>query len=383
MTLLGRGPVAEVHAFQGTAVKVFPKKFDRRTLTAVERENAKLGKLSAPILLVDDIGQVDGRQALRMELCVESLAGRVQRDGALSTQEVVALGVALSRALAAAYGAGVLHGGVSPENVLFRVSGEPVLADFGVALRQAFRRDQLHAIECVSPETLRTGVVDEKTDVYGLGAVLHFALTGESPHPSRIGEPTGERILRMINDPVPAISRPDVPTGLSTVIGRLLAPYPANRQDASWVADRLAAMLPQGAVVPSTAAAPVKSSRLWWYLASGAAALALGLGFVLWPREDPAPPPPAAAAPVVKVTLADPADLGDHIELTWTTDDESLNFGVVVSGDGEPSRTLLAERNRTMKVPVDPKRKYCFQIRGSNGDKFVESQPKPVRGAIC
>jgi eukaryotic-like serine/threonine-protein kinase len=382
MTLLGRGPVAEVHAFQGTAVKVFPKKFDRRTLTHFERENAKLGKLSAPILLVDDIGQVEGRQALRMELCVESLASRVQRDGALSTHEVVALGAALSRALVAAHGAGVLHGGVSPENVLFRVSGEPVLADFGVALRQAFRRDPLHAIECVSPETLRTGVVDKSTDIYGLGAVLHFALTGESPHPSRIGEPTGERVLRVLNDPVPAISRPDVPTGLSTVIGRLLAPYPVNRQDANWAAARLAEMLPAGAVVRDAPTAPAKSSRLWWYLASGAAALALALGFVFWPRADPAPPP-AAAPPVLTVTLADPADRGDHVVLTWTTDDESLHFGVVVSGDGEPSRTLLAERNRTMKVPVDPVRKYCFQIRGSNGDRFVESQAKPIRGAIC
>lgn len=383
MTLLGRGPVAEVHAYQGTAVKVFPKKLDRRTLSAFERENAKLGKLSAPILLVDSIGQVEGRQALRMELCAESLASRVERDGALSTYEVVALGAALSRALAAAHGAGVLHGGVSPSNVLFRVSGEPVLADFGVGLRQAFRRDQLHAIECVSPETLRTGAVDKSTDMYGLGAVLHFALTGEPPHPSRIGEPVGERILRVLNDPVPAISRPDVPVELSTVIGRLLAPYPENRKDAGSAAAQLAAMLPGGAFT-SAPGTQERSPRLWWYAASGAVALALGLGFVFWPREqDSAPPPATTVVPVATVTLADPTDVGDHVVLTWTTDDDSLYFGVVVSGDGEPSRTLLADRNRTMKVPVDPQRKYCFLIRGSNGDTFVESLPKPIRGALC
>jgi eukaryotic-like serine/threonine-protein kinase len=384
MIPLGRGPVAEVFAADGSAVKVFPGKFDRRTLAAIEREKAKLDKLSAPILAVDGIGQVGDKSALRMELCVESLASRVRREGDLPLPDVVALGAALSSALAAAHGAGILHGGVSPENVLFRASGQPVLADFGVPLRQAFRRDPLHGIEWVSPETLRTGAVDERTDLYGLGAVLHFALTGESPHPSRIGEQTGERILRVLSAPVPAISRPDVTIGLSTVIGRLLALEPANRKDAKWAAEELAAMHPHSATVTLTPP-PRKSSRRW-YVAAGAAALALVLGVVLWPRNGSVTPPAVAATttPVVtELNLADPTDLGDQVVLNWTTDDDSLYFGVVVTPEGEPNDTLSAERNRTMRVPVDPKRKYCFQIRGANGDKYVVSQVKGVREAVC
>jgi serine/threonine protein kinase len=379
MTLLGRGPVAEVFAAEGKAVKVFPGKFDRRTLASVEREKAKLGRLSAPILPVGSVGLLGGKHVLRMELCVESLASRVEREGDLSLPDVVSLGAALSSALAAAHGAGVLHGGVSPQNVLFRASGQPVLADFGVPMRQAFPRDPLHGIEWVSPETLRTGEVDERTDLYGLGAVLHFALTGESPHPSRIGEQTGERLLRVLSAPVPAISRPDVTTGLSTVIGRLLALEPANRKDAKWAAAELAAMQPHSAVAIPVAA-PRKSARRW-YLAAGIAALALVLAVILWPRNGSDPPPAAPAA--TQLNLADPTDLGDHVVLNWTTDDETLYFGVVVSTDGEPNRTLSAERNRTMRVPVDPVREYCFQIRGANSDKFVESQSKPVRGALC
>lgn len=399
MILLGRGPVAEVFATpvsstgvsstagsadEGKAIKVFPGRFDRRTLAAVEREQAKLGKLSAPILPVDTVGQVGGKHALRMELCVESLASRVRREGDLSLPDVVTLGVALSSALAAAHGAGVLHGGLSPENVLFRASGQPVLADFGVQMRQAFRRDPLHGIEWVSPETLRTGAVDERTDLYGLGAVLHFALTGESPHPSRIGEQTGERILRVLSAPVPAISRPDVTTELSTVIGRLLALEPANRKDAQWAAEELVAMQPRSAAaVP--APAPRKSSRRW-YVVAAAAVLASVLAVVLWPRNSSAPPPAVAATTTptaTRLNLADPVDLGDHVVLNWTTDDDTLYFGVVVSPEAAPNDTLSAERNRTMRVPVEPGRKYCFQIRGANGDKFVESQPKPVRQAVC
>jgi hypothetical protein len=372
MNLVGRGPVAEVYAVAGNALKVFPGKFDRRTLAAVERDRAKLAKLSAPILPVESVDVVDGRHALRMELCVDSLASRVQRDGPLSPDEVAALGVALSRALTAAHGVGVLHGGVRPLNVLFRATGEPVLADFGVEARQAFRQDPLYGIEWVSPETLRTGVADSRTDLYGLGAILHFALTGESPHPSRIGEMTGERILRVLSDPVPATSRPDVPIGLSTAIGRLLAPDPAKRS----------VLLTAGV----SAERPPRRSFAWWYAVAAVVMVAVLAGVVFWPRAQHQPPPAAAATaatPPPVVDLAEPTDLGDQVSLTWTTNDDRLYFGVVIWIEGQKSRTALAERNRTIKVPVERGARYCFLIRGTNAEQTVESEPRAVRGAVC
>jgi serine/threonine protein kinase len=366
--LLGRGPVAEVYAVEGTALKVFPGKFDRRTLAAIERERGRLAK--APVPRVDRVEVVKGRHALRMELFVDSLAARVRRDGPLGSEEVAALCAALSRALAAAHGLGVLHGGVSPANVLFRASGEPVLADFGVAQRQAFRRDPLYGVEWVSPETLRTGEVDTKTDLYGLGAVLHFALTGESPHPTRIGESTGERILRVLGDPVPAISRPDVPIGLSTTIGRLLAPDPAKRK-APWA---------EGVPAPRPRSRP----RVWRWAVPAAVALATVLAVAFWPRPTPASPPPttpAASGPVI--VLDEPTDLTDRVSLHWTTTDDRLFFAVVYWPEGEKSDTVLVETSRTKTVPVEPGRGYCFLVRGTKGDKIHKSQTRALRGATC
>jgi hypothetical protein len=366
---LGRGPVAEVYAVEGTALKVFPGRFDRRTLASVERMRVKLA--GTPALPIDSVEVVKDRHALRMELCGDSLESRVRRDGPLPSEEVARLCVVLSRALAAAHRAGVCHGGVSPTNVLFRATGEPVLADFGVAQRQAFRRHPLHGIEWVSPETLRTGVVDERTDMYGLGAVLHFALTGESPHPSRIGELPNERVLRVLGDPVPAISRPDVPIGLATVIGRLLAPDPAKRS-APWTTDEPGS--PSG-------------QRVWHWRVALAVMLAAVLAVVFWPRatREPAPaadkPPPAAVQPVL--VLDEPTDLGGEVRLTWTTTDDRLFFGVIYWAEGEPSEKLLANYNRTTTVPVEPGRKYCFMVRGTDGDRLVESQSRAVRGADC
>jgi hypothetical protein len=84
--------------------------------------------------------------------------------------------------------------------------------------------------------------------MYGLGAVVHFALTGSSPHPGKLGERQGERVLRVLREPVPAIHREDVPVALATTIGRLLATDPARRlTDAAEVARRLATV---GSVPP-------------------------------------------------------------------------------------------------------------------------------------
>ncbi|MBW4717143.1 protein kinase domain-containing protein [Saccharothrix obliqua] len=369
MRLLGRGPVADVYDVGGSALKVFPGRFDRRAVAAIERDRDRLARLSAPVLPVERVELVDGRHALRMELCVESLASRVRRDGPLPVDDVAALGDALSRALVAARRVDVLHGGVSPSNVLFRATGEPVLADFGAHVRQAFRRDPLHGIEWVSPETLRTGVADARTDLYGLGAVLHFALTGESPHPSRIGEMTAERVLRVLSDPVPAISRPDVPVALATAIGRLLAPDPGKRS------------LPVRAAEPGQRARRRAWPR-WPVAAAGVLAVSLVAGVWAARRVEPPPPPPVAAPPP-EVVLDEPTDLGDRVSLTWTTNDDRLFFAVVAWPEGGPSTAVLAERDRTAKVPVEVGRKYCFLVRGTKGDQVVESRSKGVRGADC
>lgn len=306
--VVGDGPVATVYTGLSdgvpVALKVFPKGFGKRTLAAFERERAALARLSVgSILRVDGVETLSGgRHALRMELCAQSLAGLVSRVGPLPASDVALLGQAIASGLAAAHSAGVVHGGVSPHNVLFRASGEPVLADFGVTLRHAFPRDPLHVIEFMPPEALRTSVLDERTDLYGLGAVLHFALTGRSPHPGRLGEPENERVLRVLQTPVPAIARPDVPVALSTLVGRLLAIDPAHRPvDAATVAAQLAALGPvapaapvaahpsaKGPVAPAVPTAPVAAPPPFAVTPEP---------IVMPPLPDAGPPPPGAVVP--------------------------------------------------------------------------------------
>ncbi|MBE1468323.1 serine/threonine protein kinase [Kibdelosporangium phytohabitans] len=389
---LGRGPFAVVNATtvsgHPVAEKTFDKSFDRRTLSVIKRDRDKLAQLAAtlPILPSGPPELRDKKHLVRMELCAESLTARVRRTGALEVGEVLELGYGLARALTAAHASGVPHGGVSPNNVLYRRSGQAVLSDFGVAIRQAVpRRDPLHGIEWMSPETLQSGVLDERADVYGLGTLLYFALTGDSPYPKRIGESPLDRISRVFNEPIPAISRPDVPIELSTEVARMLAPAAAHRTDkAATVVAKLGRMLSRTDPGPPS---PVHARRPWIPYAVGGGVLAVSAAAVLWfllPDADQ--PAPRAAAPQAPVTLdlADPVDQGSQIMLSWESS-RALDVTVVVMPDGGKPDYQQASRETSAKVAVDPTRKYCFKVRGTNAGvaQIYESKAKPVRGAVC
>lgn len=250
---LGRGPVAEVYAgldARGSAafaLKAYPGPIDRRTRGELDAELRGLTELRtcAHALVPDRVEELpDGRCAVRMELCAQSLPELVGSFGPLTVADALALGGALASALAVAHAAGLVHGGVTPGNVLFRPSGEPVLSDFGLTLRRAFPADVTASAGFVAPETVRDGTRDERTDLYGLGAVLHFALAGSSPHQGRPGEKSDELLLRTLSNEAPVLERTDLPAGLGQLVTALLARNPDARPlDAATVAARIGAMI--------------------------------------------------------------------------------------------------------------------------------------------
>lgn len=465
---LARGPVATVYVGRvaGTgaevAVKMFAKGIDKDTRVGFERERAAMDGLRGlgSVLLVDDtVEDTAGRWGVRMELCEGSLAGRLD-SGALAIRQTLAVGSAVATALAAAHRAGVVHGAVTPHNVLYRQSGEIVVADFGLALRQRFPRDALHSLEYTAPETLLDDTHSTASDLYGLGAVLHAALTGAPPFARRVGQQREERIVRVLHEEPPPITTPGVPAELADAVRRLLAKDPDSRPpDATGLVDMFANLRERmpaqaddydfdsfPAVEPSPAAVdpvsfppiewppaavdpadpptePIRVGRTEIYnfdgtkestkdseagdrrrtrlLAGGltvAILVAVTLVLVLRGSSGPdraaaAPPATRSAvtqpvvtqtpdAPPVHVVLAQPADEGTAVDLSWTADGD-LDFAVVVAGDHIDTMVLLADRQHTMRVPVDADRGYCFQVRGTDGRHVYTSQPVSIRGAAC
>ncbi|RSN40773.1 serine/threonine protein kinase [Amycolatopsis sp. WAC 04197] len=459
--LLAQGPIATVYAGKDPAtgndfaIKMFPGTFDRETSAWLERERKALAAVRSTrsILQIDDVlTHPDGRSGVRRELCPGSLAGVLDSGARLGIPDVLALGAAIASALAAAHGADVLHGGVNPHNVLYRASGEFVLADFGVALRRRFPRDPMYAVEYTAPETLRDDTLSPASDLYGLGAVLYVALTGTPPFPRHTGQQPGERILQVLREPVAPIQDPAVPGELAATILRLLAKEPADRpQDVASLA-RLFTKLsrPGGEVVtgdssdltsededvevefddfaavhrpavPVHAApapvqvvqapprggrtlirefsGPLKTERgfPWKPVAlAGGGVLAAGLAvlpLILGPAEIggqavpvaaaiPSPAAASAPAPDVKLALAPPQDQSDHVQLTWTAEGE-LDFVVIMAGERLETKQLVAHRQRSLDIPVDPARRYCFQLRATDGRHIYTTEPVAIRGARC
>jgi hypothetical protein len=163
-----------------------------------------------------------------------SLAGLVKP---LRPDYLVDLGLALTRAVAGMQRRGVMHRDIAPANIVISGSGAPCLVDFALAtsfaeIRPLFtpNTEIMGALAYLAPEqTGRTGrPVDQRADLYALGATLYELATGGPPFGS--GDP-----LRLTHDhlarvPVPpAEVNPVVSTPLSEIIMHLLEKEPDNR----------------------------------------------------------------------------------------------------------------------------------------------------------
>jgi serine/threonine-protein kinase len=126
----------------------------------------------------------EAARTLVMEyLAADSLRDRLARTrpSALPCNETVALARSLLSTLAHVHGAGVVHGDLTPRNILYRGPGEPVLADFGSArLLGADSAGEPAAGTPIylAPEQLRGAVSSPATDLFGVGAILWEALAG-------------------------------------------------------------------------------------------------------------------------------------------------------------------------------------------------------------
>ncbi|MFN9739965.1 MAG: protein kinase domain-containing protein, partial [Pseudomonadota bacterium] len=174
-----------------TPALVADPNFSRRFL----QEARTLASLSHPnIVSVFDVGVTDDQlHYFSMQLLPGGdLAQRI-RSGPIGPTEAARLLAGVARALGFAHLRGFVHRDVSPANILFDATGNPVLTDFGIARALTSVSRLTHAGASVgtslymSPEQARGGAVDARSDLYSLGAVVHEALTGRPPYDGEDG----------------------------------------------------------------------------------------------------------------------------------------------------------------------------------------------------
>lgn len=250
LSLLARGGYATIYrATQDSIGRQVAVKVENRTLESERdqrrflREARAAGQMSAHPYVVDlhDVGVTeDQRPYMIMELCDGSYAERL-RAAPLSPTETRDVGVKIADALAAAHRSGVLHRDVKPANLLISRFGEPLLADFGLAVLAETRETsitlEVHTPAYAPPETFRHGPPTAAVDVYGLCATLYAMLSGHPPRFRQDTNPSLLTLLEMFDEPIPDI--PGAPPQFVDLLRMGMANDPLARPTSARLRDLL------------------------------------------------------------------------------------------------------------------------------------------------
>ncbi|OBH30777.1 protein kinase [Mycobacterium sp. E342] len=342
--MLGRGAMAEVRdgwdrkLGRPVAIKLlYPGVADRPDsrlrFDAEARAAARL--TGRHVVVVHDVGEHQGLPFIVMErLPGASLADHIAR-GPLPPAFVYAVLDGILDALAEAHQAGILHRDVKPGNILFTATGEPKLADFGIAKTSgaAYTRagEVVGSMAYLSPERLTSKPATVADDLYAVGVVGYETLTGRRPFPQEDLGALAHAILHESPPPVAAL-RPDVPPPLAAAIERAMARDPAWKFDQAGamraaLAGRAPTLRPTGTrVMDGPVAAPLTYTfvgappdpaaprRKWWVAAIVAAFL---LALLLLAIDPPFSAPPST--PVNTTTTPTPLPTTTTTTPTTTT----------------------------------------------------------------
>jgi len=227
---------------QVVAIKVVERLFlDPRSAERFRRERELLARLEHPNVarLLDGGTRPDGVAYLVMEFVDGLPLDRYSELHNLTVEEKLRLFLPLCDAVDYAHQKLIIHRDLKPSNVLVTAAGIPKLLDFGIARSletgdTAEARTQTVAMtpEFASPEQLRGEEATTRTDVYGLGAVLYFLLTGKLPHPGRSLRALAQADPEAV-PAKPSTFQPGLKADLDNIVLKALHPDPARRYAAA------------------------------------------------------------------------------------------------------------------------------------------------------
>jgi TolB-like protein len=234
-----------------------------------EREARAIAALNHPhVCAIHDIGQHDAVSFIVMELLDgEPLSARLER-GPLSRADAVALGLTVLETLGALHERGFVHRDLKPANIFLTPHGVKLL-DFGLA--RSTSPDPLDSTitqpgivlgtpRYMSPEQLRGGVADQRSDLFSAAAVIYEALAGHPPFQGGSAVDVVHAVAYVDAPPLP----PDVaPAAVDRVLRRAMAKAADDRYaDAAAFAAALRSAGETSAATVDVPVAPAPITRI-------------------------------------------------------------------------------------------------------------------------
>ncbi len=214
---------------------------DEQFASALERHALRLAALCITSESVAKVCEFDRTGEAGLLIAMEHVAGKnltevIEAEGPLPVGRALHLGIQIARGLQAAHTLGLVHGGLTPDNIVITGTDDAKLMDFGLAelgsATATKRPDSAPAIgpEYLAPEQLEGGEITEKTDIYALGSVLYQMLCGAAPF-TTIG-PNVALAKQLYEVPaLPGKSRGNVPGSVERMIRKTLTRQPDRRPD--------------------------------------------------------------------------------------------------------------------------------------------------------
>jgi serine/threonine protein kinase/Flp pilus assembly protein TadD len=215
---LGEGGMGEVYLAEDTelgrkvALKFLPPHVsrDEKVLERFQREAKATAALQHPnIVTIHEIGSHGDRRFIVMAYVGGDLLSQRIAQKDLSLGQTVNVAIALSDALAEAHGAGIIHRDLKPDNIIIDKRGQPRVLDFGLAMQGEATRlteegSTVGTLHYMSPEQSRGEDVDERTDIFSLGAIIYEMITCQKAFP---GENSAAIVYKIANEEPQPLSR--------------------------------------------------------------------------------------------------------------------------------------------------------------------------------
>ena len=227
---IGTGGMADVYKAKDhklnrfVAVKVLKPEF-REDTTFIQKfrsEAQAAAVLTHPnIVNVFDVGDDNGVYYIVMEL-IEGITLKeyISKKGRLSVKEATSIAIQVSMGLEAAHSHGIVHRDVKPQNIIISMDGKVKVTDFGIARAASsntISSNVMGSVHYSSPEQVRGGYSDEKSDIYSLGITLYEMVTGRVPFD---GDTTVAIAIKHLQEEMvpPSVYAPELPHSLEQII---------------------------------------------------------------------------------------------------------------------------------------------------------------------